>query len=529
MIFTLGTAYLLTDFQAPYEFVLPTAKFVDQSRPLEAVALMQDDFTTEAAGVDVTLDNGNDVPPTNTNTFTPTSGTAPASGQPLVLAAVGDGADGVSNAGAVTDLIKEWEPNLFLYLGDVYEKGSVSEFLNWYDPTRYFGHFRDITDPTIGNHEYENDVAPGYFDYWDNVPHFYSVDAGDWHLISLDSTSQYDQFVPGTDQYDWLAKDLGADTAPCTLVYFHHPFLSVGPQGDRPQMQQIWSLLAAGGVDVVLTGHDHSYQRWKPLGGDDQPARNGMTQFVVGTGGHGIQGFVSSDPRFVTGDDVAPDAYGALRMELGPSGATYTFENIAHDIVDSGSIACQSGTRPGFADGFESGDLTGWTNSTGMVVQGVQVHRGLWAGRATSSGLPAFALANLEPPTDAVTYRMWFKPFQVGTSTFLGKLRGDAGAALLGVGLSASMHLTLRDNVTGETAKAPAKLRLDEWHGLKVRVDTAAGSVRVRLDGKRVPALSGPWSFDGGAIGRLQLGDNRSGGSFDVAFDDVLVRAFLGA
>src|SRR5207247_787903 len=131
--------------------------------------------------------------------------------------------------------------------------------------------------PTIGNHEYENDVAPGYFDYWDNVPHYYSVDAGDWHLISLDSTSQYDQFRPGTDQYDWLAHDLSVDQAPCTLVYFHHPFLSVGPQGNRPEMQSIWSLLAEGGVDVVLTGHDHCYQRWRPLGGDDQPARNGMT------------------------------------------------------------------------------------------------------------------------------------------------------------------------------------------------------------------------------------------------------------
>ena len=90
------------------------------------------------------------------------------------------------------------------------------------------------------------------------------------------------------------------------------------------------------------------------------------------------------------------------------------------------------------------------------------------------------------------------------------------------------MHLTLRDFVTGEAAKAPAELTLDQWHVLRVRLDTAAGSVRIRLDGTRVPALSGPWSFDGATIGRLQLGDNRPGGSFDVAFDDVLVRVILG-
>jgi hypothetical protein len=425
-------------------------------------------------------------------------------------------------------MIEDWEPNLFLYLGDVYEKGTISEFANWYDPSGSFGHFRDITDPAIGNHEYEGGVAPGYFDYWDNVPHYYSVDAGGWHVISLDSTSEYEQWTPGTDQYDWLARDLTLDPAPCTLVYFHHPFLSVGPQGSRPQMQPLWALLAAGGVDVVLTGHDHSYQRWRPLGGDDQPARDGMTQFVVGTGGHGIQAFVSSDPRFVTGADASPDAYGALRMELGLTGATYTFENIAHDIVDAGSITCQTGTRPGFADGFESGDLTRWTSNIGMVVEGNDVHRRSWAAQATSSGLPAFALARLKPPTGAVSYRVWFKPVQLDTSAFLVKLRRDTGGALLGIGLTRSMHLTLRDFATGGSARAPAKLHPDAWHALWVRLDTDAGSVRVRLDGYRAPALSGRWSFHGETVGRLQLGDNRSGRSFSVDFDDVVVRSVLG-
>ena len=53
------------------------------------------------------------------------------------------------------NLVKSLNPNLFLYLGDVYESGSVTEFYNWYgDGSNYFSSLRAITDPTIGNHEY---------------------------------------------------------------------------------------------------------------------------------------------------------------------------------------------------------------------------------------------------------------------------------------------------------------------------------------------------------------------------------------
>jgi hypothetical protein len=82
--------------------------------------------------------------------------------------------------------------------------------------------------------------------------------------------------------------------------------------------------------------------------------------------------------------------------------------------------------------------------------------------------------------------------------------------------------------VTGQTATSRARLRLHRWHALRVRLDASAGSVATSLDGSRLRALSGHWSFHGGTIGRIQLGDNRRGRSFDVAFDDVFVRAMLG-
>ena len=129
--FYLGGEYLLTDYSSPYIFAIPTTKFVDGTRLLEAEALMRDQNPSSRAGINVTFNNGITAVPENTNTFTPTNGTTPQSGRPFILAATGDGASGEPNADTVTDLIAGWNPNLFLYLGDVYNDGTETEFHNW--------------------------------------------------------------------------------------------------------------------------------------------------------------------------------------------------------------------------------------------------------------------------------------------------------------------------------------------------------------------------------------------------------------
>jgi len=344
MVFYLDGQYLLTDYQSPFTFILPTDRSADQTRQIEAQIVMRDGFISQRAAVSVAFDNGIAEPTPNPRSFTPAPGSSPQPGQPFVLVAVGDGASGETNAGNVTNLIDSWNPNLMLYLGDVYEKGSPSEFYNWYGTDQtFFGRFRAITDPTIGNHEYENGMAPGYFDYWDNIPHYYSYNAAGWHFISLDSNSQFGQTGSSSAQYQWLAQDLAANSGSCTIAYFHHPVYSVGPQGDTASLQPIWSLLTTHGVQLVLTGHDHSYQRWKPLDSTGALDSSGTAQIVVGTGGHAIQGFVRSDKRLAIGYDTSPQAYGALRIELLPEGASYQFVNITGATLDSGLISC-SGT-----------------------------------------------------------------------------------------------------------------------------------------------------------------------------------------
>ena len=339
--FYLGGEYLLTDYSFPYSFELPTTKFVDGSRLLEAEALMRDQTPTIRAGINLTFNNGLTEVPPNTNTFTIKSGTTPSAGRPFILAATGDGASGEPNADAVTNLIAGWNPNMFLYLGDVYNDGTATEFHNWYGTgSNHYSRFNSITNPTIGNHEYQGLQAPGYFDYWDNAPHYYSFNAAGWHFINLDSTSQYNQTTPGTAQYDWLLQDLAANTAACTIAYFHHPVYNVGAEGESLRMYGLWPLLADHGVDIVLTGHDHDYQRWYALNGLGELDPNGTTEFVVGTGGHGIQDFIKTDDRLAVGFNTPPAAFGAVRMELNVDGAAFQFVNIQGSVLDSGSIPC---------------------------------------------------------------------------------------------------------------------------------------------------------------------------------------------
>ena len=101
-----------------------------------------------------------------------------------------------------------------------------------------------------------------------------------------------------------------------------------------------WQAFAEHDVPLVLTGHEHDYQRWLPMDGQENVDPGGVTEIVAGTGGHGITPFVEDDDRLAVGFDEAPDAYGALRLELSADGATYEFENIFDQILDSGSVTC---------------------------------------------------------------------------------------------------------------------------------------------------------------------------------------------
>jgi hypothetical protein len=338
--FYLDGAPLLEDFSRPYTFALPGKDWVDGRHTLSAEALLRDQYTTPQASISILLHNGITTVPPAAQGFQPTSGTTPAAGQPFILAAVGDGAGGESGEADLVNQIGSWNPNLLLYLGDVYERGTPAEFYNWYLPNTFYGRFKAITDPTVGNHEYLTPGAKGYFDFWSNIPPYYSFNADGWHFISLNSNTSKVGVDVGSAQYQWLQGDLAADSSKCTVVYFHHPYLSIGKEGSTPALADIWKLLAQYHVTLVLNGHDHEYQRWVPLDANGQPSDTGITEFVAGTGGHSLTSFVTSDNRVAFS---MQKQFGALRLQLNPTSADFSYINSSGNTIDSGNVSCKGG------------------------------------------------------------------------------------------------------------------------------------------------------------------------------------------
>src|SRR5207253_4599433 len=84
-----------------------------------------------------------------------------------------------------------------------------------------------------------------------------------------------------SEQEQWLRADLAAHPKRCTLAYFHHPRFSSGTShGSDPQMQPLWQVLYDAGADVVLTGHEHNYERAAPQTTDGRAdSARGVSEF----------------------------------------------------------------------------------------------------------------------------------------------------------------------------------------------------------------------------------------------------------
>jgi hypothetical protein len=140
-------------------------------------------------------------------------------------------------------------------------------------------------------------------------------------------------------QQAWLAADLAAHRdATCTIAYFHHPRFSSGMHGNQYQMQKMWDIMYANGVDVVVSGHDHLYERFAPQDpdGNADPLR-GIRQFTVGTGGAEFYSVGTLQPN---SEALINDRHGVLVLALGTSGYAWSFETTDHQIADSGSGSC---------------------------------------------------------------------------------------------------------------------------------------------------------------------------------------------
>lgn len=233
-------------------------------------------------------------------------------------------------------------PGTVFTLGDnAYQKGTAAEFANCYEPG--WGRHKFRTRPAIGNHEYKTPGAKPYLDYF-GVLKNYAYRLGDWHIISLDSNCQLPEnggsCAATSRTMQWLKAELDVNPRKCTLVYFHHPRWSSGSEhGNTVRMSAAWNIMYAAGVDVVLSGHAHSYERFKrldPNGVVDNA--KGIRSFVVGTGG----GPLTTLGTLKNGSAVFDGfTHGVLKLTLRTDGYSWDFVPVAGGTFsDSGSGTC---------------------------------------------------------------------------------------------------------------------------------------------------------------------------------------------
>jgi len=227
-----------------------------------------------------------------------------------------------------------------LALGDnAYPNGSTRDYTACYGPS--WGRLRARTHPTPGNHDYTTPRAVPYFSYFGAAAGrpglgYYSFDLGAWHVVSLNSNVGME---PGTPQERWLRADLAAHPALCTLAFWHHARFSSGPHGSTANMALLWKVLQDAGADVVLSGHDHHYERFAPMDADGRvDPRHGMRSFVVGTGGGETYPFMR---QLVPGSEKRwAEGFGVLKLVLEPDRYEWEFVAVGGRRVDHGHERC---------------------------------------------------------------------------------------------------------------------------------------------------------------------------------------------
>lgn len=267
--------------------------------------------------------------------------------KPYADGAVLVGAGDIASCGSEGDdltanLLDNIEGIVFTAGDTVQDDGTAAVWERCYDPT--WGRHKARTRPALGNHEYQRAPnADPYFDYFGEEAAgprglgYYSYYAGSWLVIVLNS------MLPahaGTPQYEWAKATLATNPTACALAIWHHPVYSSGLYGVTRRMNAVWRMMMDFGVDVVVSGDAHHYERFAPMdaNGRRDPER-GIRQFVVGTGG----GYLTPlrDQPFPATEYRQNQFWGVLKLVLGGGGYSWEFINVRGEVMDSGSAPCR--------------------------------------------------------------------------------------------------------------------------------------------------------------------------------------------
>jgi hypothetical protein len=273
---------------------------------------------------------------------TPATTTAAIARAPTLVGA-GNIASGSNNDERTAALLDQIPGTVFTTGDNAFPDGTDSAYAKYYAAT--WGRHLSRTRPVLGNHDYYDSDAKGSFDFFgDRLGTtrglgYYSYDLGSWHIIVLNDKGNAS--IDAT-QAEWLMADLAAHPSQCTIAMWHVAlFISSNTPGwiVNPDHKPLWDVLYGAGVDIVLNGQQHNYERFAPMNpnGDLDPV-NGIREFNVGTGGESTDNFtVAIHPH----SEVRGTDFGVLKLTLKTGRYDWTFVPIAGaSFSDAGSGSC---------------------------------------------------------------------------------------------------------------------------------------------------------------------------------------------
>jgi acid phosphatase type 7 len=316
--------------------------------PMTASAALPTPTPTSTATAVPTATATPTLTPTPTQTSTPTATPTPT---PAILIGAGDIAScgdspeyqgDEQTAERIETLIAQYPQAQVFTAGDnVYGEGRAVEFNNCFDPT--WGRFKERIRPAPGNHDYMSPAAAPYYAYFGEAAGppglgYYSYDLGDWHIVALNSNCNDIACGPNSPQVQWLREDLENSQKKCSLAYWHHPRFSSGLAGDSGIINPFWRTAVEMGVEIVVSGHDHNYERFALLNVEGEADPQGTRLFIVGTGGSTLRAFGETRPHSEVRYNTTN---GVILFELYPDSYRWTFHPVDDpSLTDSGSGTC---------------------------------------------------------------------------------------------------------------------------------------------------------------------------------------------
>ncbi len=251
------------------------------------------------------------------------------------FAVIGDFGSAGASEKAVADLVNGWQPDFILSVGDNNYTLGLSQTIDANIGQYYHAYIGSYTGqygegskenhffPVLGNHDWGLGSIQPYLDYF-TLPgneRYYSVVQGSAEFFMLDSdTREPDGTSSDSVQAQWLKDALAASKATYKVVAFHHPPYSSSEHGSNKWMQ--WPF-AEWGATLVLSGHDHVYERI---------IKNGFPYIIDGAGGQSLYNFKTP----IDGSEVRYNCnFGALLVDMDDKSLTTRFITVKGGLVDT--------------------------------------------------------------------------------------------------------------------------------------------------------------------------------------------------